>query len=177
VANSASAGFGPVLGGILTAVAGWAGIFLVNAPLTLITFVLALIVLPPDSRTAPAEPAAAAGAEPRERRRWAEVARLVDPLGVLLFSGTLVGLLGFLLSVAGHPQWILLPVVLVAGVLLVLWELRAREPFLDMRGLARGPALVGVLGQQAAIQLVFYAVFYRCGWRRSGTTRPSRPAC
>jgi predicted MFS family arabinose efflux permease len=84
----------------------------------------------------------------------------VDPVGVLLFSGTLVGLLGFLLSVSGRPLWMLVPVVLVAGVLLVLWELRAAEPFLDVRGLARGPALVGVLGQQAAIQLVFYSVFY-----------------
>lgn len=145
VANSASAGFGPVLGGILTAVFGWAGIFLVNAPLTLVTFVLALIVLPPDG------PA---------RRATGSLVRLVDPLGVLLFSGSLVGLLAFLLSVSGHPLWLLAPVVLVAGALLVWWELRAREPFLDVRGLARGPALVGVLGQQAAIQLVFYSVFY-----------------
>jgi MFS family permease len=149
VANSASAGFGPVLGGVLTAAFGWSGIFLVNAPLTLVTFVLALVVLPPDPPRAAGERAGAAG-----------IVRLVDPLGVLLFSGTLVGLLGFLLSVPGRPLWILVPVVLVAGALLVLWELRAAEPFLDVRGLAQGPALLGVLGQQAAIQLVFYSVFY-----------------
>jgi MFS family permease len=146
VANSASAGFGPVLGGVLTAAFGWSGIFLVNAPLTLVTFVLALVVLPRD---------------PPRRAGGRGLVRLVDPLGVLLFSGTLVGLLGFLLSVPDRrPLWILAPVVLVSGVLLVLWELRAAEPFLDVRGLARGPALLGVLGQQAAIQLVFYSVFY-----------------
>lgn len=147
IANSASAGFGPVLGGVLTAVFGWSGIFLVNAPLTLVTFVLTLIVLPADP--------------PRDARAGARgMVRLIDPLGVLFFSGTLVGLLGFLLSVPSRPLWILVPVVLVAGVLLVLWELRAAEPFLDVRGLAQGPALLGVLGQQAAIQLVFYSVFY-----------------
>lgn len=158
VANSASAGFGPVLGGVLTAAFGWSGIFLVNAPLTLVTFVLALVVLPRDSRPAAGPVPGATGPA---GGRWAELLRLVDPLGVLLFSGTLVGLLGFLLSVPDRrPLWILVPVVLVAGVLLVLWELRAAEPFLDVRGLARGPALLGVLGQQAAIQLVFYSVFY-----------------
>jgi predicted MFS family arabinose efflux permease len=135
-----------VLGGVLTAAFGWSGIFLVNAPLTLVTFVLTLVVLPRD---------------PPRQAGGSGLVRLVDPLGVLLFSGTLVGLLGFLLSVPDRsPLWILVPVVLVAGVLLVLWELRAAEPFLDVRGLAQGPALLGVLGQQAAIQLVFYSVFY-----------------
>lgn len=145
VCNSASAGFGPVLGGLLVALAGWQGIFLVNTPLTLVTLVLALRVLPRDSAT----PAGGTS-----------LARVIDPLGVLLFSGTLVGLLGFLLSLPTRPLWLLVPLVVVAGVLLVVWELRAATPFLDVRGFARSPALTGVLGQQAAIQLVFYGIFY-----------------
>ncbi|WP_207124668.1 MFS transporter [Actinocatenispora comari] len=145
VANSASAGFGPVLGGFLVAFAGWQGIFLVNVPLTLVTLILAFRVLPPD------EPAGAARTG---------LVRLIDPLGILLFSGTLVGLLGFLLALPHHPLWILLPLVAVCAAGMIWWELRAPTPFLDVRGFARSPALTGVLGQQAAIQLVFYGVFY-----------------
>ncbi len=85
---------------------------------------------------------------------------LIDPLGVLLFSGTLVSLLGFLLSVAEHPQWPLLPATAVLGVGLVAWGLRARAPFLDVRGFVANPALAGVLGQQTAINVIFYAASF-----------------
>jgi len=146
VANSASAGFGPVLGGFLVAFLGWQGIFLVNVPLTVVTLVLAVKVLPRD------EPAAA--------RADAGLLRLIDPLGVLLFSGTLISLLGFLLALPDRPLWILLPAVALCGAALVWWELRTASPFLDVRGFVRSPALTGVLGQQVAIQLVFYGVFY-----------------
>ncbi|HEY3502669.1 MAG TPA: MFS transporter [Actinocatenispora sp.] len=145
VANSASAAFGPVLGGFLVAFVGWQGIFLVNVPLTLVTLVLALTVLPADG---PAD------------RRGSSLLRVVDPLGVLLFSGTLISLLGFLLALPNRPLWILLPVLAACGVLLVVWELRTATPFLDVRGFVASPALAGVLGQQAAIQVVFYGVFY-----------------
>lgn len=145
VANSASAAFGPVLGGFLVAFVGWQGIFLVNVPLTLVTLVLALTVLPADG---PAD------------RRGTSLVRLVDPLGVLLFSGTLISLLTFLLALPERPLWILLPVLAVCGLLLVVWELRTATPFLDVRGFVASPALTGVLGQQAAIQVVFYGVFY-----------------
>lgn len=150
VTSSASAAFGPVLGGFLVAIVGWSGIFMVNTPLTLVTLVLAVKVLPKD---APAGPVPAGG-------RFREVVRVVDPLGVLLFSGTLVSLLGFLLSLAKHPLWFLLPVLAVCAALLVVWELRVSSPFLDVRGLAASPALTGVLGQQAGIQVVYYGIFY-----------------
>jgi predicted MFS family arabinose efflux permease len=44
-------------------------------------------------------------------------------------------------------------------VLLVLWERRAASPFLDVRGFVAAPALAVVLGQQVAVQVVFYAIF------------------
>jgi len=147
IANSASAGLGPVLGGFLVAFVGWRGIFVVNVPLTLIGLALALRLLPPDA------PRPAAG-------RAAGLVSLIDPLGVLLFSGTLVSLLGFLLSVAEHPQWPLLPATAVLGVGLVAWGLRARAPFLDVRGFVANPALAGVLGQQTAINVIFYAASF-----------------
>jgi MFS family permease len=145
IANGTSAALGPLLGGFLVAAAGWQGIFAVNVPLTIVGLVLALRWLPPDP---PAEPA------PRG------VLAQLDLPGVALFSATVLGLLGFLLSLATAPRWWLLAVFPVAGGLLTWQELRVAQPFLDLRTLARHLALVRALGQQIGVQMVFYSVFY-----------------
>jgi len=48
ITASASAALGPVLGGLLVAVAGWRGVFAVNIPLSVIGFAMALWWLPRD---------------------------------------------------------------------------------------------------------------------------------
>jgi MFS family permease len=141
--NSASAAFGPVLGGLLVAVSGWQAIFAVNIPVTAIGLVIAL-------RWLPADP-------PADTRG---LLRDLDLPGVAAFSVTVLSLLGFLLSVGGQPRWPLLALVPLAGGALVWRELRVASPFLDLRGLAGNLGLVGVLGQQIAVQAVFYAVFF-----------------
>jgi MFS family permease len=150
VANGTSAALGPLLGGLLVTVAGWRGIFAVNVPLAAVGFVLALRWLPAD----PAPPRGAA--EPGERSVLAQL----DLPGVALFSATVVGLLGFLLSLGASPQWWLLPVVPAAGALLAWWELRVATPFLDLRMLGRHLRLVRALVQQVGVQAVYYAMFY-----------------
>nr|WP_269091104.1 MFS transporter [Actinopolymorpha cephalotaxi] len=145
VAASTSAALGPVLGGFLVAFAGWQAVFLVNVPFTAAGIVLAVRLLPKS-------PPRASGAEP--------FLRTVDLPGLLLFSATLTGLLVFLLSLADHPQWWLVPVVAVLAVLLLRQELAAPAPFLDVRGLAANRALSSVLGQQGGVNLVFYCVFF-----------------
>jgi MFS family permease len=147
IANGTSAALGPLFGGFLIAGAGWRGIFAVNVPLAAAGLALALRWLP---RDAPA----GVPAEPR-----AVVADLDLP-GVALFSATVLGLLGFLLSLATRPQWWLLVVFPVAAALLVRQELRVSTPFLDLRTLARQPALLRTLAQQVGVQMVFYSVFY-----------------
>ncbi len=148
VAASTSAALGPVLGGFLVAFAGWQAVFAVNVPFTAAGIVLAVRLLP----KSPPRTAGAAGTEP--------FLRTVDLPGLLLFSATLTGLLVFLLSLADHPQWWLVPVVVVLAVLLVRQELAAPAPFLDVRGLAANRALSSVLGQQGGVNLVFYCVFF-----------------
>lgn len=144
VTNSMSAALGPVLGGILVATAGWEAVFLVNVPLNILGIVLALRILPRVTATA--------------GRRVGM--RDLDFPGVLLFSGALGTLIVFVLSLAEDPIWWLVPVVASSLVLLVWRELAVAEPFLDIRGLARNPALTAMLVQQGGVNLVFYCVFF-----------------
>lgn len=144
VAASGSAALGPVLGGLLVAVAGWEAVFLVNVPVTLIGIVLAVRVL---------------ADVPVERGRRIGL-REIDLPGIALFSGLLVALIFAVLSLADEPLWWLVPVVAVLAVLLVLRERAVAEPFLDVRGLVANRALSTVLVQQGGINLIFYCIFF-----------------
>jgi len=88
-----------------------------------------------------------------------EVLRLVDLPGIMLFSGTLVSLLVFLLSMSISLLW-LLPVVMVSAVLLNLWERRASSPFFNVRMLASNRRLIGIYAQFATVNIVFYSIFF-----------------
>lgn len=152
VAASTSAAAGPVLGGFLVAAAGWQAVFLVNIPLTVMGIIAALRILP---RARPADAGDKGAASPRGSP-W----RQIDLPGIVLFIGTLTRLLVFLLNLADHPRWWLLPVVILAGVLLILRERAVADPFIDVRGLAANPALRSVLTQQGGVNLVFYCVMF-----------------
>lgn len=147
VAAASSAALGPVLGGVLMAVAGWPAVFLANVPITAVAAVLAVRVLP---RVGAADAARPSGL------RLADV----DLPGIVAFAGCLGAFLVFLLSLARAPWWGLVPVVLLLGVALVLRELRADPPFLDVRGLRANGALRSVLLQQVGVNLVFYCAFF-----------------
>ncbi|WP_165368127.1 MFS transporter, partial [Phytoactinopolyspora endophytica] len=144
VAGSVSAALGPVLGGLLVAVAGWEAVFLINVPITIAGVITAVRVLP----TATAHSGGS----------W----RLgdLDLPGIALFAGSLSALIVLVLSFAEEPRWLLLPVVLAALALLVWRELAVDQPFLDIRGLVAGRDLATVLAQQGGVNLVFYCVFF-----------------
>jgi MFS family permease len=148
VASNVSAAVGPTLGGLLVELAGWPAVFLVNVPAAGLCALVAL-------RWLPADPADG------WRAGWLRsIATQVDLPGVALFTATIGGLLAFLLSVAGGPRWPLLAVVPAAAAALVWRELRAGQPFIDVRMLAPGRGLAGVYAQFAAVNLVFYSIFF-----------------
>jgi MFS family permease len=144
VAASTSAALGPTIGGLLLAVAGWQGIFLVNVPITLAAIGLGLRWLPAPP---PADTTAAGFSS-------------LDLPGVLLFAATLTPVLGALLSAGSTRAWILIAVVPVAAALLAIRELRHPAPFFDLRLLGRNPAMIGVFVQFAAVTFVFYSFFF-----------------
>ncbi|HEV3234327.1 MAG TPA: MFS transporter [Candidatus Dormibacteraeota bacterium] len=146
-AGFTTAAMGPVVGGLLVATFGWRGIFAANVPVIAIGLVLAMTSLsadPPSGHTSPRH-----------------LLESLDLPGLGLFAVTAVTLLGFLLSAGDQqPIWPLLPVALVALALFILRERSQPRPFVDVRMLARNRALVGVFVQFAALNIVFYSIFF-----------------
>lgn len=154
-----STAVGPVVGGLILALAGegegWRWIFFVNLPIGIVALVLAARLIP---RTEPG---------PRGH---------VDVVGVALLGGTVLALMLPLVEAESdglRRLWWLFPIGAALGVAFVLWERRVlhhdREPLLDLRlltgtpGYATGATLgtvyfVGFSG----IWLVF-AVFFQTG--------------
>ncbi|WP_020497816.1 MFS transporter [Sciscionella marina] len=136
--TQASMAAGPTLGAFLTSALGWQATFAVNIPLASAGLVLALLWLPAD------------------QLRRAGSARGIDLAGIGLFSATLLALL--LLGTTPSMPLLLTGVALAA--VLVWWQLRAREPFLDLRALGGNGALLRTYGRQALAYLAIYAFLY-----------------
>lgn len=146
VAGQVAVAFGPTLGGVLVQFAGWPAIFLVNLPFVAVAVFFALKYLPGGGR--------------REHTGPRAVVRRLDVGGLALFSGAMTALMLVLLSLADRPLWYLLPVVVVLGVALVLWERRAEQPFIDVRLLAANRPLSFTYVRTALTYVAFYAIFY-----------------
>lgn len=147
IANSSSAALGPVIGGLLVALASWPAIFLVNVA-------FGLVALPLSLRWLPRDPQHAGGVT------LAAVRRIVDLPGIAAFTALLASVLALLLSLARTPLWWLLPVALLALALLVRSDRRRADPFLDVRMLAGNRALLGVCVQYLLVNVVAFGIFF-----------------
>ncbi len=121
IASLVSAALGPVLGGFLVALAGWPAIFWINLPVVALGLILA-------ARWLPADPLPAHAAGPSAGRETLPTTlHALDLHGIVMFAALLGGLLGFLLSLARHPIWLLLPVAAVAAALLLLAAIQSER--------------------------------------------------
>ncbi|WP_412148296.1 MFS transporter [Curtobacterium flaccumfaciens] len=146
ITSLVSAAAGPPLSGALIAAFGWHAIFLVNVPLAVFGIVVATLWLPSDRL------------RPRDDADL-PVLQALDPLGMVLMTGTVSALLVFLLDLSAGLWW-LLAVALVLLVALVAWELRAVRPFVDVRLLARNGALSRTYGRLFLTYLLAYTMTY-----------------
>jgi MFS family permease len=145
IAGTVTIAVGPPIGGALVAALGWRSTFLVNIPITVIALLLTTAWVPKDA--------------PLRHRPLREIAGRIDLVGLALFGGTMSALLVFLLSLPS-PLWIALGIAIALCVVLVLWELRAATPFIDMRLLVSNSALTRTYVRGALMLLSFYAVLY-----------------
>lgn len=149
----ATATVGPVLGGVLVDTFGWQAIFLVNIPFALITLAMGLAWLPPDN----ARPAIA------ENSPKPQGLRSIDWLGIVLFAVSMVALLLFLLDVQSAVQagaWWLVVLGVVVGAAFVLWEMRVKNPFVDVVMVAHNAPLTRTFLRFFLTLLCMYLVTY-----------------
>jgi MFS family permease len=147
IAGTSSAAVGPVIGGLLVALAGWPAIFVVNAVVGVVALTLALAWLPRD-------PQHEGGVS------FAAVRRLVDLPGIAAFAVMLGSVLALLLSLVGQPLWWLAPVALLAAAALAVNDRRREDPFLDVRMLTANRALRGVCVRYLLINVFQFGVFF-----------------
>ena len=145
IAATVTVAIGPPIGGVLVDAFGWRSTFLFNIPMTVIALLLTITWIPKD--------------EPLQRRPLCEIASRIDVTGIALFGGLMSALLVFLMSLP-RPQWIALGVTIALSVALLLWELRASTPFIDIRLLISNLALTRTYIRGALLLLSFYALFY-----------------
>lgn len=146
MANTAGAAIGPVIGGVLVTTLGWEAIFWINVPLALIALVGTRLFAPQDAA--------------RSREPVRTVIADSDIPGVLLFTASLVSLLVFLLNITREAPWPLLITAIGCGALFIWRELSTREPFIDVRMLARNRRLLLVYTGFALFNLVYYCAFF-----------------
>ena len=148
----ASMAIGPLLGGVLTGAFGWHAIFLINLPLAAVTALLTLMWVPKDAPVT---------------NGWRRLVTEVDLVGIALFVAFLLSLMVFLMNLARPPWWIL-PVS--AGCLagLVVHSRRRRQPFIDVRMLARNRPLSLTYLRAGLVSMITYCVLYGFGqWLES----------
>ena len=146
IAGAATVAIGPAIGGLLVGWFGWRSAFFVNVPVTVVAFLMALLWIGKD-------PDQVAG------RTLRETLTRIDVLGVVGFGGAMTSLLVFLLALP-RADWVALAAALGFAVALVGWELRAANPFFDVRLLAANLALTRTYLRYGLSLLGVYVILY-----------------
>jgi MFS family permease len=146
IAGTATASLGLPLGGVLIGALGWRSVFFINVPVALIALAATLAWVPPD--------------EPVNRAlRARDIAARLDLAGIGGFAAAMIALLLFLFDLP-TAQWYLLGLSAALWIALVVWELRAGSPFLDLRLLASNKALTRTYLRYGLLLLCVYVVLY-----------------
>ncbi|MBS2989555.1 MFS transporter [Rhodococcus erythropolis] len=138
---------GPTLGGLLVGTLGWQSIMWVNLPLVVVTAIWVFFAAPSDSALP-------------DRAGAAALFKSLDPLGITLFLALTTSTMLFLLSLAEHAKWYLVPSTALFAFLFVWWERRTASAFIDVRAVARNRALSMTLGRTLLTYTAFYCIFF-----------------
>lgn len=138
---------GPSLGGMILAVAGWQGLFLINVPLGIAAFALVRTQVPTDTETG--------------RHKGSG-----DPLGTMLLAGALAAYA--LAMTMGRQGGGFGPMLVVAALLLIgmfiLWQVAAPSPLLDLSlfldGGLRAALLANILVSMIMMATLVLGPFY-----------------
>ncbi|HVD98880.1 MAG TPA: MFS transporter [Cytophagaceae bacterium] len=146
VASQVSMVVGPLLGGVLTEVWGWQGIFLINVPWAILALFLSQNISPVKKNIGGSS--------------FRSTLQMIDAMGILLFAVFLV----LLLITLTQPVnvWVYSSLSFVSFILFILWERTQAHPFIDIRLLWHKPSLLLVyirtMGTNYILFLLLYAI-------------------
>ena len=146
ITSAVTLAIGPAIGGLLVGWFDWRAAFLINVPVAVLAFTMALRWIAKDADQV-------GGGSARD------LAARIDLPGVVAFGTAITALLVFLISLPA-VDWAALAGALVAGSGLVVIELRARNPFVDIRLLASNGALTRTYIRYCLTLLGIYVVLY-----------------
>lgn len=138
---STSAAFGPSIAGFLIASWDWQAIFIINLPFIILSFVMAIFILP------------------KRGQGKIELGR-IDFGGIILFTTSIVTLLLFLLSLEQNIHWLQLGIFLLATAGFYFYEKHRSEPFIDLAALKSNPNVSFIYLQFISINLIYYSYFF-----------------
>lgn len=146
IASAATVAIGPTIGGLLVGWFDWRASFLINVPLAVITFVMGVLWIAKDT-------------DQTSHRSACQVASRVDLAGVIGFGGAMTLLLVFLLSLPSF-SWVPFVGSIAVSIGLVRWELRAANPFIDVRLLRSNMPLTRTYIRQGLTLLGIYTILF-----------------
>jgi len=146
IAGAATVAVGPAIGGLLIGWLGWQTAFWINIPVAVAAFAMASAWIPKDSDRV------------RGRSPLTLISR-IDLTGIVGFGAALTALLVFLSSLP-EPDWTPLCISAAIAAALVAWELRAANPFLNVRLLASNLALTRTYLRNGLTLLGTYVILY-----------------
>jgi MFS family permease len=146
ICASVMTAFGPTVGGFLIVWGGWPSIFYINFPFIFLSLFLGLFVLPKDIKN--------------RSYRLKNFMRQLDIPGIILFSISIIGLLWFLLTIKEHVNYWAILAGLVAAVLFIWREGKARDPFINLHLLKMNHRLTLVYLLFILLNVANYCLFY-----------------
>ncbi|MFC4619352.1 MFS transporter [Camelliibacillus cellulosilyticus] len=138
---STSAAFGPSIGGFLIETWNWESIFFVNFPFIVVSFILAIFILP------------------NKGKGHVDLKR-IDFGGIGLFIVAIITLILFLLSLEKTVRWWSLIVCVLATLGFLSYEKRRQDPFIDTAALKSNLNVSLIYLQFMCINLIFYCYFF-----------------
>lgn len=138
---STSAAFGPSVGGFLIGSWDWPSIFLINLPFIILSFVLAIVILP-------------------NKQVQSVGKKRIDFMGIVLFIVSIIGLILFLLSLNSSINWLGLVVFIITAIGFYYYETWVKEPFINVKSIQKNTNVLFVYLQFIIINLVYYCYFF-----------------
>jgi MFS family permease len=146
-AGTIAAALGPVVGGLAILLGGWSAIFWLNVPLTITAGVVLAVALRGTDH---------AHGEITLRK----LRQMLDPGGVVSFAVGVTGIVLFVLSLDGTPDWVALGVGIVALIAFFRCETLVKNPVIDVKAFAGHPRLLATDAQFVLFNIVCYGIMF-----------------